>query len=403
MADVDLKKLVDDMQTTTKELRDTHKELTARVEKGVGDTAQLIEKQKKCNDAIDAMDKKFQEWRLANESKKNSGEQRDVEVEEAKQAFWEFARFGNAAPERTKYLRRDTLNGMGERKAFAIGVDAAAGYLAPLEYTKEIIKGAIEFSPVRQLATVQTTSTTGVQVPKRTGLHSATWVAEAGTRAESTGLTYGLETILAHEASSLFISSQAQLEDAAFNLEAEITGAATEQFGVAEGTAFIWGTGAGQPMGILNTAITIGAQTCADSTNHYLQGKDIANAIAKLKEPYQANCSILIKGSCVGRLRTELTSGGVYVWGPLAADTPPTIWGKPYYMAIDLEDDGTVTKIPLILGDFKRGYRIVDRLAMDVVRDIYTLAANGQTRFIIRKRVGGQAVLPECFVKCTTA
>lgn len=403
MADVDLKKLVEDMQSTTKELRDTHKELSSRVEKGVGDTAQLTEKIKKCNDAIDEMDKKFQGWRLANESKKSNGEKNDVEAEESKQAFWEYARFGNTAPERTKYLKRDVLNGIGERKAFAIGVDAAAGYLAPLEYTKEIIKGAIEFSPVRQLATVQTTSTTGVQVPKRTGLHSAVWVAEAGARTESTGLTYGLETILAHEASALFISSQAQLEDAAFNLESEISEAATEQFGVAEGTAFLWGTGAGQPMGILNTTITIGAQTCADSTNHYLQGKDIANAIAKLKEPYQNNCSIMIKGSAVGRLRTELTSGGVYVWGPLAADAPPTIWGKPYYMALDLEDDGTVSKIPLVLGDFKRGYRIVDRLAMDVVRDIYTLAANGQTRFIIRKRVGGQAVLPECFVKCTTA
>jgi HK97 family phage major capsid protein len=146
-----------------------------------------------------------------------------------------------------------------------------------------------------------------------------------------------------------------QIEDAAFNLEAEILDACNVQFGVAEGTAFIKGNGVGKPTGI--TSVAIGSQTCADSTNHTLQAKDLMLALQKLKEPYQLNATFLIKSQALGRIRTEVGTTGQYVWGPLAEGKPPTILGRPYYGALDLDDDGTVTKIPAIVGDFKRGYR----------------------------------------------
>jgi len=399
--ELDLKKLTDDMNTTTTALRDAHKTLTERVEKGIGDAAQITEKMAKCEKALIDMDTKFQAWNLAQQAKAKGKEAKSEEAEEAKQAFWEVQRHGGCRPELVKHLKRDALP--SESKAFALGVDASAGYLAPLEFVKEIIKGAVEFTPIRALATVQGTSSTGVQVPKLTALPTALWVAEAGTKAETTGLTYGLETILAHELYAYFISSQAQLEDAAFDLEAEIRNASIIQFGVAEGSVFLSGNGVGKPKGILSYS-GIGTQTCADSSAHTLAGADLMLALQKLKEPYQANASFLIKSQALGRIRTQvITTGGPYVWGPLAEGKPPTILGQPYYLSCDLDDDGTITKIPAIVGDFRIGYRIIDRIAIEVVRDIYTLINKGQVQFVVRKRVGGASVLPEAFVKCVTA
>jgi HK97 family phage major capsid protein len=42
---------------------------------------------------------------------------------------------------------------------------------------------------------------------------------------------------------------------------------------------------------------------------------------------------------------------------------------------------------------------ISDRVQIALMRDPYTQAASGATRFIARKRVGGQVVLGEAIVK----
>ncbi len=54
---------------------------------------------------------------------------------------------------------------------------------------------------------------------------------------------------------------------------------------------------------------------------------------------------------------------------------------------------------PILFGDFKRGYVIVDRIAIAVLRDPFTQASNGAVRFHARKRVGGQVVMAEAIKK----
>jgi HK97 family phage major capsid protein len=45
--------------------------------------------------------------------------------------------------------------------------------------------------------------------------------------------------------------------------------------------------------------------------------------------------------------------------------------------------------ISIALGDFKQGYRIVDRVSLDVLRDPYSQATASNVRFHARRRVGG--------------
>lgn len=307
---------------------------------------------------------------------------------EAKSIFFKWARTGVLTPEEAKTLVPT------ETKALTLGDLTQAGYLAPVEYVAEILKGVVEFSPLRSVARVRQTSAKAVQIPKRTGVFTAQWIAETGTRVETTGLRYGLEEIPTHEMYALVDVSFAQLEDSAFDLEAEFNAEFAEQFGVAEGTAFISGNAVGKPEGILtNAAVVANAMTTA--ANDVLGGDDLIDAFYRLKDPYARNATWLMRRSTVGVIRKLKATTGDYVWQPgLMADKPPTILGQPYLECVDMPAVADQA-LAVAVGDFRRGYTIVDRVEIAVVRDPYTQAASGNIRFHARKRVGGQVVIAE--------
>ena len=141
------------------------------------------------------------------------------------------------------YLRKgkDAMEA-GEVKALTVGDSSAAGYLAPNEYVRELIKTLTEISPMRSIARVRTTTSKAIEIPSRTATFSAAWVAEAGTRSETTGYTTKLEQIPTHELYALVDISEQMLEDSAFNLESEMQTEFADQLGKAEGTAFVTGS-----------------------------------------------------------------------------------------------------------------------------------------------------------------
>ena len=67
-----------------------------------------------------------------------------------------------------------------------------------------------------------------------------------------------------------------------------------------------------------------------------------------------------------------------------------------------MPDIGDGTK-PIIFGDFRRGYLIVDRTQLSIMRDPFTQATSGNVRYIARRRVGGQVILPEALATITVA
>ena len=81
---------------------------------------------------------------------------------------------------------------------------------------------------------------------------------------------------------------------------------------------------------------------------------------------------------------------------------PNTILGHPYVEAPDVADIAASAK-PIIFGDYRRGYMIVDRVALSVLRDGFTQAASGNVRFLARRRVGGEVVLAEAMKVLTMA
>ena len=299
-----------------------------------------------------------------------------------------------------KWLRKgkDSLS-PDEVKVLTVSNDNTAGYLAPPEYVREIIKGVTEFSPIRSIARVRSTTNRSIQVPKRTGQFAAQWVAEEGARTETTGYAVGLEEIPAHELYALVDISEQELEDSVFNLEAEMNSEFVDQFAKAEGNAFVSGNSVGKPQGILSNANVNNVAKGGGA----LDGDSLISAAHNVKTEYSKNGTFVMNRSTVSAVRKLKDGGGQYIFQPgiYGMGIGSNILGHSIVEATDMPNVAGGTK-PVMFGDFKRGYMIVDRVNLSIMRDPFTQASSGNVRYIARRRVGGQVVLPEALTTITT-
>ena len=272
----------------------------------------------------------------------------------------------------------------------------------PRERVNEIIKAAIEFSPIRTIARVRRTSRRDIEIPKRTGVFSAVWEGEQDSTSETTGLTYGLETIPVHKTRALVDVSNELLEDSEFNIESELDSEFGEQFGVAEGTAFVNGNGVKRPEGFMTNAdvgFTVSGSAAA-ITDANGQANGLIDVQHAIKAVYAQNATWVLNRTTLGTVRKIKDGNNNYIWQPgLVSGIPNSILGSPYIEATDMPDV-VADAFPIAFGDFRRAYTIVDRIQLSVLRDPFTQAQGSDvTRFIARRRVGGQVVLAEAVRK----
>jgi HK97 family phage major capsid protein len=293
-----------------------------------------------------------------------------TKVDEQKAAFENYLRKGkdNVSPDELKVLTAST--------------DTAGGYLAPPEYVRELTKTIIEISPIRSIARVRSTTNRSIQIPERTGTFSAVFVAEQGTRSETTGYATGLRI------------SEQELEDSVFNLEQEMSAEFGEQFAKAEGTAFVSGNAVGKPEGILTNSSVATVNSGAGAA---LTGDGLIALYHEPKAEYAQNGTFVFSRATLAEIRKLKTSSNDYLFQPgnqLSGGMVATILGAPYVQATDMPSVGAGNK-PIAFGDFRRGYMIVDRVNLAILRDPFTQATSGNVRYIARKRIGGQVILPE--------
>ena len=410
--EVNLKDGIDGLMHAVKEYQTTNDKRLDEIEKkGVADplTVEKLEKMELTLAGYEGMNAKITKAEKSAEALKelsttieglqtaikrtNAGESLEHKV--SRVGEWARAVYGATAKGEMNLPddQRTVLNDIAtEWKALNVTTDTAGGYLAPKEFVQEIIKGETAISPVRSLARVRQTSNKSVQIPTRTGQFAAAWVLEQGTKAETAGLAYGIAEIATHEFYALVDISNQMIEDSEFNMEQEIAGESAEQFGVAEGKAFISGTGTGQPTGLLvatgvpNTDTGVAATVSADS---------LLTVKHALKTAYARNASYLMNRTTLGSIRKLKDTQNQYLWAPgLASGKPNTIDGDPYVEMSDMPIEAAAAK-PVIYGDFRRAYVWVDRISMEMLRDPYTQATTGNVRFVMRKRVGGNVVLAE--------
>lgn len=290
-----------------------------------------------------------------------------------------------------------------EAKNLRAAEGPTAGFLAPPEFTTELIRNLVQVSPVRAAARVGTMSAATIYVPKRTSNVTARWVAEIESR-PPTEPTFGQVEIVAHEAAAYVDVSNQLLEDSAIDIAAELTLGFGEEFGRIEGNAFILGNGVKKPLGLLGSdalATSVSPLTLAAADYNAAGGTKLADALVALLYSlptfFRARAAWMMSGPTIGRLRGLKDTTGRYLWQEsLSAGEPSTLLGRPVVEAVDMPD-ALAGAVPILLGDFQRAYRIYDRVGISFLRDPYTLATVGQTRFHARMRVGGSPVQTEAY------
>ena len=300
------------------------------------------------------------------------------------------------------WLRKGVVT-IEEQKVLKVSDDTAAGYLVSPEITTDLLKTLVEYSNIRRIARVRPTSKTEIWVRKRTGTFTARHVGETAARTETEGLTYGLEKIPNHEIYADVIISNQELEDSDFNLDAQISLEAGEQFGVLEGTDFVSGDGVNKSEGFMVNADVLAGEVIGVVAGD-IGIADILLTFFSLKEPYVNNATWVMRRATLAKIAVFQDAANHYIWLPgIGGSMPDTILGRPVLFSPDMPAVGSLTR-PIAFGDFRIGYTVVDRLQMSILRDPYSQKLSGAVEFTVRKRVGGQVVQAEAIkvLKCLT-
>jgi HK97 family phage major capsid protein len=394
----EIKELNDELKSLWEDEKKALDEIKDGLESATGEQKQEIER----------MDARLDEIEVAMQKSRLKGEKGELDLDNPEvKAYWNLFRGVPLTEDEAKHIKLTNEDG-SERKTMTLGDDTTGGFLAPVEVVNQIIKGIVLFSPIRDVANVRQTSFYSIRVPKRTQTTSAVWVGEVDTRTETQNLKIGKEEISTREMSAMADISRQDIEDAAVQLDQLVLDDFAEQFGVTEGAAFVNGDGVdGKPEGITTASDqgylgSNGIQTVVTGTSTTIIGDDLIELFYTLKEAYSRQATWLMQRATVKVVRKlKETSTDNYLWQPgLASLAPPTILDRPYLETPDLVGPSSGTTyvaagLPIAFGNFKLGYWIVDRLAIQTLRDPYTQAGNGYIRYWARKRVGGATVLPE--------
>jgi len=391
-----LDKLKSDWETEFKTANELMQAEIAKHGEATPETKQLFDK---VSDRLDQLESRFEKAKL--DQRAESAEEENHE----RKAYGEWLRKGKLGEEEFAHVKHlhvtwDEEPRAIERKTMIVSDDTTGGFLAPDDVVNEIIKGVVEFSPMRELCRVRSTSNRTVRWPKRTQLAAAVWVGEQETRAETQNPNVGQEEISTGELHAEARVSFQDLEDAAVDLEAFVNEEFSEQFGVTEATAFVNGDGLkGKPEGFLQFTdvedATNGIETVDTATNDVLAADDLITVFYLLKDAYARNATWVMKRSTIRDIRKMVDDNSQYLWMPgLAGNVPATILDRPYVEATDMPAVADGAKV-IAVGDWRRGYLIVDRVQINTQRDPYSDYANGNIALRARKRVGGQTILSE--------
>lgn len=282
------------------------------------------------------------------------------------------------------------------------GADAEGGYLAPVEWDRTITDKLIEVSPMRQIAGQITISTAGFK--KLYNLHGTAsgWVGETAARPETNTPTFGEMTFAPGEIYANPAATQQMLDDAEINLESWLAMEVETEFSYQEGVSFIAGDGSNKPYGFLTFADgepnddvnPLGAIEVLDAAAAAdIDSDDLIELVYMLPSAFTQNARWVMNRTTQGIVRKLKDGQDNYLWQPtFVAGQPVTIAGYPVTEMPGMPDVAAEA-MPIAFGDFRRGYLIVDRTGVRVLRDPFT--NKPYVMFYTTKRVGGGVQNPE--------
>jgi HK97 family phage major capsid protein len=350
----------------------------------------IEEKVGRISDALDAQQRRIDELSLKSARPAlDGGRSRvtDAAAREHKSAFDAYVRQGES----------NALRAL-ETKAMSVGSNPDGGYLVPAELEHEIGARLKAISPIRAIASVREISGSVYKKPFMTAGPAAGWVGEADARAQTASPSLDALSFPAMELYAMPAATPTLLDDAAVNIDEWIAAEVELTFAVQEGAAFVGGDGSNKPKGFLNYTTVANASWEWGKLGHVATGISAAfpednpsdvlvDLIYALKAGYRQNGAFVMNRKTQGTIRKFKDASGGYLWQPPAqAGGRASLMTFPLVEAEDMPDIGA-NALAVAFGDFRRGYLVVDRLGVRVLRDPYS--AKPYVLFYTTKRVGG--------------
>ncbi len=375
------------------EFRAANEARLAELERRSGADALLEEKLERISAALDAHQRRLDELTrrsarpplLAGETEGEGA--LDPRQLEHKAAFEAYVRKGDA----TALLRL-------ERKALSAGSDPDGGYLAHDELERRVIRLLTEASPLRAVAGRRRISAGTYRRPVAVSRAATGWVGETAPRPETATPQLAELAFPAMELYAMPAATQTLLDDAAVDVSEWLAEEVITAFAEQETEAFVNGDGTTRPQGFLTVPTVDEASWSWGSLGELKTGVDgafpatspsdvLVDLVYALRAGYRQNAVWMMNRKVQAEIRKFKDANGNYIWQPAAAPgSRPTLMGFPV-VEVESMPDMAAGSLSIAFGDFRRGYLVVDRTGIRILRDPYS--AKPYVLFYTTKRVGG--------------
>jgi HK97 family phage major capsid protein len=336
-----------------------------------------------------------------------AGEEISAEKREYAKAFDRFFRKGN----------EHGLSELAIKASLKSDSDPDGGYTVPEQMETAIDRVLGTVSAMRNEAQVMSISAGIYKKLVNQGGATSGWVGQRESRTETNTPTLSELQFPAMELYANPAATQTLLDDSAVNIEAWLAGEVAIEFAEEEGAAFISGTGVNQPRGILSYDTVADASWSWGKLGFIVTGEaadfiaedpvdPFVNLVYALKQGYRQNAKFIMNKASQAKVRKFKDDQDNYMWTPPAMGgvqgaQPATFLGYPIIDDDNMSSVGA-NAFPVAFGDFRRGYLVVDRVGIRVLRDPYT--NKPYVHFYTTKRVGGGVQNFEAIklLKCST-
>jgi HK97 family phage major capsid protein len=262
-------------------------------------------------------------------------------------------------------LSPDEKRAVDETRAMSL-TDAQGGYMVPFQLDPTvIITSSGVRSDIRQVCR-QVVATGDVWHGVSSGNVVWSWDSEATEVSDDT-TTFAQPTIPNYKAAGFIpISIEALMDEqnVAQAIGTLLAGGKQDL----EGTAFITGSGSGQPTGIITSLVAAGGSVIVPSaTTDTFALADVFTLQGSLPARYRRNASWLSNNLIYNKIRQFDTARGGGFWTDLNDERPPLLVGRPAVEAEAMDGviDSAGENYSLLYGDFEN-FVVCDRIGMQV-------------------------------------
>jgi HK97 family phage major capsid protein len=383
-----LSEAFDEFMSTFAQFRDDNDRRLSEIESRKSADVVTTEKVDRISDALDRQKRVLDDLALKR-ARPALGQDRMVSAAalERKQAFEAYIRTGDERALRSI-----------ETKDMSYGSGPDGGYLVPDEVEAEIGRRLAAISPIRSIASVRQVSGPVLKKPFMTTGPVVGWVGETGARTKTASPVLDSLQFPTAELYAMPAATPSLLEDAVVDLDQWIAGEVEVAFAEQEGAAFVSGDGSNKPRGFLDYDIEPEAEWEWGTLGYVATGAagafassgaadKLIDVIYALKAGYRQNANWVMNRKTQAAIRKMKDTEGNYLWLPPATPgAKAMMMGFPVVEAEDMPDIAT-NSTSIAFGDFQRGYLVVDRAGVQVLRDPYS--AKPYVLFYTTKRVGG--------------